>query len=122
VHTRRSTDTIAIEDPHLARALRHIREHSRSNLGVTDVALAAGISRRGLERRFQKQMGHSILHAIQHERAGQIARLLVESKLSVRQIADTLGFDNAQHFARYFRAAKKMSPLAYRRKFTVSGS
>jgi LacI family transcriptional regulator len=122
VHTRRSTDTIAIEDPHLARALRHIREHSRSNLGVTDVALAAGISRRGLERRFRKQMGHSILHAIQHERAGQIARLLVESKLSVRQIADTLGFDNAQHFARYFRAAKKMSPLAYRRKFTASGS
>jgi LacI family transcriptional regulator len=117
VFSRRSTDTIAIEDAHLSRALHYIREHSRGNPGVDEVALAAGISRRGLERRFREQMGFSILHAIQRERVNQIARLLVETKLSVRQIADTLGFDNAQHFARYFRAVRKQSPLDYRRKF-----
>jgi LacI family transcriptional regulator len=117
VFTRRSTDTIAIDDPELAAALRHIREHSRTNLGVDEVAQATGISRRGLERRFRRLLGHSILYAIRRERTSLIARRLVETKLSVRQIAESLGFDDDQHIARYFEAFKKTSPLAYRRKF-----
>ena len=117
VFTRRSTDTIAIENPHLARALRHIRDQAGVSLCVDDVAQVTGISRRGLERLFRQHTGGSILDAIRRERTGQIARLLVETRLSIRQIADRMGFPDTQHFARYFRAAKKMSPLAWRRKF-----
>jgi len=117
VFTRRSTDTIAIENPHLARALRYIRDQAGINLSVNDVAQVTGISRRGLERLFRQHTGDSILEAIRRERTGQIARLLVETPLSIRQIADRMGFPDTQHFARYFRSTKKMSPLAWRRKF-----
>ncbi len=119
VFARRSTDTIAIEDPHLARAMRYIRENSRTNLSVGAVALATGISRRGLERLFRQHLDSSILEVIRRERTDQIARMLVETKRSVRQISEALGFQDAQHFARYFRSTKKMSPLAWRRKFTL---
>ncbi len=117
VCTRRSTDTLAIEDPHLARALRHIRSQVATNLGVDDVAQVTGISRRGLERLFRRHTGGSILDAIRRERTGQIARMLVETELSIRQIADAMGFPDTQHFARYFRTVKKISPLLWRRKF-----
>jgi LacI family transcriptional regulator len=114
---RRSTDSVAIENPHLSRSLRFIRDHSRKAIVVNDVAKAAGISRRALERLFRREMGFSILDEIHRARADGIARLLLETQLSIRQIADSLGFEDSQHFARYFRAAKKTSPSAYRRTF-----
>jgi LacI family transcriptional regulator len=117
VVTRRSTDSVAIENQHLARSLRFIRDHARESVRVDDVAKSVGISRRALERLFRREMGFSILDEIRRARTDQIARSLLETHLSVRQIADSLGFEDAQHFARYFRAAKKMSPSAYRKTF-----
>ena len=32
-------------------------------------------------------------------------------------LAESLGFEDVQHFARYFRSAREMSPLAYRKSF-----
>lgn len=115
VVARRSTDIMAVADPQVAKALTCIRDRVRSPLTVNEVAQAAGVSRRALERRFRQQLGGSVLEAIRRQRADQIARLLVETSLPVARIAESLGFADAQHFARYFRAAKKMSPLAYRK-------
>jgi len=52
---RRSTDVLAVEDHHLAKALRFIRDHARKPLAVDEVALATTLSRRALERRFRKK-------------------------------------------------------------------
>ena len=117
VVARRSTDAVAAEDPHVGRALRFMRDHVRESVSVTDVARAAGLSRRALERRFRREIGHSILQETRRLRTDQIARLLVETHLPIGQIADSLGFPNMQHFARYFRAETRLSPLAYRKEF-----
>jgi len=37
--------------------------------------------------------------------------------LPVATIAESLGFEDVQHVARYFRAGKGMSPLAYRKSY-----
>jgi LacI family transcriptional regulator len=115
VVARRSTDVMAVEDASLEKALACIRNRAGSPLTVNEVARAAGISRRALERRFRHQLGNSVLQAIRHQRTDQIARLLLETNLPVTRIAESLGFADAQHFARYFRSAKKMSPLAFRK-------
>jgi len=117
VAARRSTDVVAVSDIVLGRALRYIRDHSRESTSVADVARAAGLSRRALERRFRSHLGTSILDQIRRSRTDQICRLLVETDLPVGQIAESLGFDDVQHFARYFRAGREMSPLAYRKSF-----
>ena len=112
---RRSTDVVAVEDALVAKALRFIRDHARESVAVDEVALAAGLSRRVLERRFRRELNSSILIEIRRVRTDQIARLLVETHLPVSEIAESMGFPDVQHFARYFRAGKKLSPLAYRR-------
>lgn len=119
VVARRSTDIVAVEDATVAKALSHIRDHAKSSPSVNDVAKAAGISRRALERRFRQHMGGSIQKHVRHQRAEQIARLLLETDLPVARIAETLGFADVQHFARYFRAAKKISPLAFRKTHRI---
>jgi LacI family transcriptional regulator len=113
---RRSTDVVAVEDSSIAKALRFIHgPASRQPMTVADVARHAGISRRLLEKRFRRELGCSVLDEIRRMHTDKMAQLLVETHLSVREIAETLGFGDAQHFARYFRAVKKVSPLAYRK-------
>jgi LacI family transcriptional regulator len=116
VVARRSTDFVAMEDPHLAGALRFIRDQARRRgVSVDEIAGFAGLSRRMLENRFRKQLGRSVLDEIRRVRTDQIAQLLMETDLTVVQIADLLGFDDIRHIARYFRANKGISPLAYRK-------
>jgi LacI family transcriptional regulator len=81
------------------------------------VVRAAGVSRRMLEKRFRRELGHSILHEIRRVRTDRITQMLVETQLPVGQVAESLGFADVQHFARYFRAAKGVGPLAYRKAF-----
>jgi len=114
---RRSTDVVAVEDEPVAKAMRFIRDHARASVAVAEVARAAGLSRRVLERRFRRELNSSILAEIRRVRTDQIARLLVETHLPVSDIAESLGFADPQHFARYFRSGKQLTPLAYRKRF-----
>jgi LacI family transcriptional regulator len=114
---RRSTDIVAVEDRPLANALRCIRDHARGPLSVPDVARAAGLSRRVLEKRFRQVLKRSALQEIRRARVAAIGRMLVETNQTVAQIALSLGFSSEEHIARYFRRELNMTPLAYRRLF-----
>lgn len=118
VVTRRSTDIVAVDDPQLAAALRFIRDHARDVVSVPDVARAAGLSRRVLEKRFRSSLRRSALAEIRRVRVAQICRLLVETSLSVSEIAGALGYQGSEHLARYFRSERHMPPLAYRQRFS----
>ncbi len=115
VVARRSTDFTTVPDPGVTKALQFIRDHARENIMVMDVASAAALSRRALEIKFRREIGCSIQKHIRRMRTDQIVRLLVETELPVGQIAESFGFSDIRHFARYFRAEKQISPLAYRR-------
>lgn len=117
VVSRRSTDFVAAAEPHLTKALRFIRDQARGGVSVDEVSQSAGISRRALEKRFRNLLGRSILEEIRRVRTDQVARMLVETNRPVAEIANLLGFADAQHIARYFRAGKNTSPAAYRKAY-----
>lgn len=117
VVARQSTDTLAVEDAKVARALRFVTEHAKENVSVLDVARAAGLSRRALEKRFRSALSRSILQEIRRIRVSLIARMLVETDLPISHIAEAQGYENVQHIARYFRQEKGMSPAAFRKSF-----
>jgi LacI family transcriptional regulator len=108
---------MAVSDSYVTKALQFIRDHAHENMMVMNVASAAALSRRALEIKFRREIGCSIYEHIRRVRTDQIVRLLVETDLQVGQIAESLGFSDMQHFARYFRAGKQISPLAYRRTY-----
>jgi len=115
VVTRQSTDVLAIQDHRVAAAVRFIREHRNKRIQVNDVAEAAGVSRRMLQLRFSTVLGHSVHEEIRRTRIEQMARMLVDTDLSVSQIAHLLGYSYVRNIARWFQKQKKMSPAAYRR-------
>jgi LacI family transcriptional regulator len=116
---RRSSDVIAIDDPPLATALRFIREHAKELIGVDDVVEEAGVSRRGLEIRFQKVLRRSIHAEIQRVRLGHVRQLLTETSLSVDRIAQLTGFCSVSHVGGVFRHEFGVTPAQFRRRARV---
>lgn len=117
VVARQSTDLFAVQDAAVAAALRFIRQHAGTPLRVGDVATAAGLSRRVLEKRFRQALNRSVLREIRRARTERICQLLVETNQTIARIAETLGFAGPEHFARYFRKERNLTPLAYRQRF-----
>jgi LacI family transcriptional regulator len=114
---RQSTDVLAIEDHELAEAVRFIRGHSREAIQVSDVVESVAVSRRVLERRFREVLKRSVHDEIARARVEHACRMLVETNLSVSQIAQHLGYPSDKHIARHFRKEKGMTPRQYRKKF-----
>lgn len=117
VVTRQSTDVMAIDDPDVAEAVHFIRMHSREPILVSEVAEAVGLSRRALEQRFRKRLGHSLHDEIKSSRVNQMAQMLIDTRLPISRIAVMLECPDGSNISRYFKKQKGMSPSEYRRKF-----
>jgi LacI family transcriptional regulator len=117
VAVRQSTDTLAINDSDVVAAIRFIRRHSKDVIQVNDVVNIVPLSRRVLEKRFRRILGHSILGEIRRVRVEQIIQMLAETEMSISEIAQILGFPDVAHISRYFSKEKGMSPSAYRKQY-----
>jgi LacI family transcriptional regulator, galactose operon repressor len=117
VVTRQSTNVLAIEDPEIAEAIRFIRQTAARPLAVQDVLETVAVSRRRLDQKFYRIMGHPVHQEITSARIERIAQLLLATSQSVTQIAYDLGFHGPDHLGRYFRRHKGMSPTDYRRRY-----
>ena len=116
---RRSSDVIATEDRHVAVALRFIRDHARESIGVDDVVRQSGISRRGLEIRFQQTLDRSIRGEIERTRLVFTKQLLVETNLPAEQIARLAGFCGLSYLSGVFRREAGMTLTQFRRRMHI---
>ena len=113
---RRSSDVFAVSDPKVALALRHMAEHSSGPLAVAGIALAAGVGRKTLERRFQQHIGRTINDELIRIRIAKLKRLLVEGEENVAKLSDVAGFGNLVSMHMLFKRATGMTPRQYRER------
>jgi LacI family transcriptional regulator len=116
VVARQSTDTLAIANPAIVRAVRHIRDHAHLDVRVADLPLAAGVSRRTLQDRFKEFLGRTPLEEIHRTRVDRIARLLVETSMTISEISAASGFEIDAHVSRFFSRHTGVTPIEYRRR------
>jgi LacI family transcriptional regulator len=115
VSVRQSSDALAIDDIDIRRALRLIRTRACDALVPDDVAAAASVSRRALDKKFQKHLGRTIHDEIMRTRLAEARRLLVETDHKLLLIAVRSGFAHAAQLCNLFKAAHGMSPTQYRK-------
>ena len=115
VVTRQSTDTLAIHDPNLVKAIAFIRANASQPIQVRDVTMHAGLSRRVLERRFWQVLGRSPASEIRRVHLERARQLLVETKLPIPEIADASGFGSSEYLAYAFKASTGKTPQEYRK-------
>jgi LacI family transcriptional regulator len=111
---RQSTDLVFAVNPQLSKAISYIRAHISEPIQVNDVAQAAGISRRALEKLFQTHLKRTVHWEIKHNKIQLFQKLLIESDLKIDIIARQIGLESAEHAARYFSSWTTLSPTQYR--------
>ena len=114
--SRRSTDIVAVEDPQLAKAMQFIQHHAIEEITVDDVAKAACVSRRTLERSFKATFKRSVLNEIRRTRVMHARKLLVQTNFPMPFIAEKTGFSNAARFCHVFRQFTGEPPTAFRQR------
>jgi LacI family transcriptional regulator len=116
VTKRHSTDILITPNDEVTKAIRYIHNNIDNLTGVSDVVKVTGLSRRHLERRFKEIFNRTIYEEIRRVRVQQIAKLLLDTNLTVSEISYTLGYMGDSHIRRYFKAETGLTPLEYRKK------
>jgi LacI family transcriptional regulator len=112
---RSSTDTIASNDIEVTKALIFIRNNTHLNLSVDDVVAKTNISRRSLYTRFKIETNRTILEEIQFQKIKKFKKLLTNQRLSVKEIAFHLGFEDVSHVSRWFSTIEGVTPVKWRK-------
>ena len=99
----------------MRRVIEHVLRHHAEDLTVASLAASAGLGVRQLERRFLAAVGLSPRKFLIATRLAAARELLATSALGLEAIAERVGFADATHLTRSFRAAHGTTPAAWRR-------
>ncbi|SIP87337.1 AraC-like ligand binding domain-containing protein [Alkalispirochaeta americana] len=102
---------------HISRAIRLFEQHLRERISMEAVADSLDISREHLTRLFTQHLGVSPLQYYRRLRMDVATSLLLDTTLSIKEIAWELGYQNPFHFSRSFRRYAQMSPRTYRQQY-----
>lgn len=93
-------------------------------LSLLDIADAADLSRRQVERLFRQEMGRSPARYYLEIRLDRARHLLVQSAMPVVEVAVACGFVSASHFSKCYREIYNRTPQQERaeRKLLISAS
>ena len=114
IFSRASTDVLAIDDLEVAEAVRLIRDRASDSLTVTEVADSLAISRRSLERRFQKALNRTMGEEIARVHLERAKHLLATTDMSIPEVAGRSGYGSPEYLARVIKRHLGMTPRQYR--------
>jgi len=116
---RQSTDVLAIPDSRVSEVIRFIREHACQGIGIGEVLRSTHLSRRMLEISLRKYLGHSPHQEILRVKFQHVKKLLVETNLTLVDIAERAGFEYQEYMSAAFKRVHGITPGEYRRQFRV---
>jgi AraC family transcriptional regulator, carnitine catabolism transcriptional activator len=103
---------IGLRDPALARILETMQQTFADDIEVGDIADQHAMSRRQLERLFQKKLGISPGQKLREIRLDHAHCLMTETNMSIPEIAAAAGFRSYQTFRNAYRARFGAAPAA----------
>jgi AraC-like DNA-binding protein len=92
-----------------------LERHDAGEIGLTELAQAAGMSIRSFHRHFKISTGMTPAQYLLRHRIAAACRLLRESATPVQTIAAECGIPDPVYFCRLFRKTTGMTPGAFRR-------
>lgn len=117
VVARPSTDILRVDNAHVAKAVRFIREARGIGISVDDVAGRGGCCRKVLERLFRQHLDTTILAEIRRVQIEQVRASLRSTNASIERVAEECGYTSLNHLARDFKKRTGMAPGGYRKRF-----
>jgi AraC-like DNA-binding protein len=103
-----------LSHPLLGKVFQYIERNYRRKISLSDVAESVGLSPSYLTDLVRRQTGQTILNWIIEYRMAEARYLLLETKYSIEQIAESVGYLDTSYFIRQFRQVHQITPQAWR--------
>lgn len=113
---KRSTDTLAIDDPDVAQALAIIRSRAFRSIQINDILKSVPVSRRSIERKFARILGRTPTEEIRRVRMAKAKSLLAETTMPMKAVAEACGFATYNYLTRVFTQENGISPRSFRKR------
>lgn len=115
LHRQQDVDSAtAAREARIVRVVRHLHEHYREHIDLSELAGAFFVSRHHLSREFRLHTGTTVISYVNDLRVDQARRLLVETEHPIGRIAEEVGFRTVTHFNRVFRERTGRTPRSIR--------
>ncbi len=102
------------EENYGERIVRYLEENYRKDIAFEEMAKEIGISYSYMRKIAYELTGQSLIDYANKLRIESAKRLLLESNLTITQIASEVGYYNVQSFNRFFRKFEGMPPSSYK--------
>ena len=107
---RRNTLRLSRSQLHVERALEFINGNLLAQLSLVDVADHLELNADYLARVFRAHTGMAVGAYILTKKMATAKDRMLNSRLSIKEIAASLGYADALYFSRQFRKSEGMSP------------
>lgn len=116
-HTIYGINILNLEKKHdcLANAIKYIKAHLRDNPSLDETARHINISASYLSKLFVSYLHTPFSAFVLNEKITYAQKLLVNSKLSMTEIAAEAGFSSNSYFSDCFKRTTGLSPLQFRK-------
>ncbi|MBE3025581.1 AraC family transcriptional regulator [Janthinobacterium sp. BJB1] len=101
----------------MAGVLDFMHAHFREEIALDTLAQKAALSLGAFHRRFKRHAHCTPGEYLARLRIGRACQQLIESNHAIAVIAQEAGYRNLAHFNRQFRAARQMTPRAFRQQY-----
>ncbi len=113
--TRQEGAVLRDKHHHLVENFAALMEkHFRSGAGIADYAARLGITATHLSRLCKEAAGRPAHALLQDRVMHEARRLLIDTDMPAREVAEQLGFSSAAYFTRAFTQATGQTPSAFR--------
>lgn len=106
----------ATAESYLVKALDFIDTNFFEDITVNDIAAWVGLSRKALTSVFTGLTGFTVKDYLIYYRITRAVNLLRSSKLSIEQVAESVGYKDQFYFSKQFKKNVGMTPSECRRK------
>ncbi|MFD2160031.1 substrate-binding domain-containing protein [Rubritalea tangerina] len=115
IELRESSKVFQVSDPLIESVLVYIRTHSSGeNIQISQLGDKFSVSYSFLRKRFREVVGHSIRHEINVRRIECLKAELLNSDLTLQEVAWQMRFSSVEHMARFFLRHVGQTPKRYR--------
>ncbi|TAN01895.1 MAG: AraC family transcriptional regulator [Chitinophagaceae bacterium] len=102
----------------IEKALAFMDQNFDKTITLSDVAKLNNMTDSAFSRFFKTHTGKTFLDILIEKRLGHVSRLLIESPLSIADIAEQCGFNNISNFNRLFKKKKGFTPNEFREEYS----
>lgn len=105
---------VSITEPALNRVIQYIHGHLSEQISLKDLADMAHLSPYYFSRMFKKHLGSSPYDYLMKTRINRAKHLLMDTRMTVGEIADAVGFNSASRFSHAFTQRVGIAPSEFR--------